>query len=109
MPEAREIIAVIVTLGSFGLLAGYVFTGGHLDSGTGVGLVAFSSGSLGSVLGFYFGKANGAQAALAVAATTLSNQAIAASTQRRTGDPPMVQAPVTVVAAPAPPILGNPG
>src|SRR5713226_8813587 len=84
--DAREIIAVIVTLGSFGLLAGYVFTGGHLDSGTGVGLVAFCSGSLGSVLGFYFGKSNGAQAALANSALQLSQQANVASSQRRVTD-----------------------
>lgn len=97
MPDAREIIAVIVTIGSFGLLGGYIFTGGHLDSGTGVGLVAFSSGALGSVLGFYFGKTNGTQAALAQSATALSNQALTAATQRRAGDPQVVTAPVTVV------------
>lgn len=104
MPEAREIIAVIVTVGSFGLIGGYVFTGGHLDSGTGVALVAFTAGALGAVLGFYFGKTNGTQAALATATTALANQALLQSSQRRSGDaPPLptVQAPVTVTAPPA--------
>ena len=92
MPEAREIIAVIVTLGSFGMLGGYVFyTGGHLDSGTGVALVAFSSGALGSVLGFYFGKTNGAQIALASSTTQLANQAILANQQRRAAFAPPVK------------------
>jgi hypothetical protein len=98
--DAREVIAVIVTLGSFGLLGGFVFTGGHLDSGTGVALVAFCSGSLGTVLGFYFGRTNGAATALALSATTLSQQALIASTQRRSSDAPVVVVPVPSVATP---------
>lgn len=92
--DAREIIAVIVTLGSFVLLGGFIFSGGKLDTGTGVGLVAFCSGSLSAVLGFYFGKTNGAQTALANAAAALSNQALFATTQRRVTD----GAAVTVIA-----------
>jgi hypothetical protein len=96
--DAREIIAVIVTLGTFGLLGGFVFTGGHLDSGTGVALVAFTSGSLGSVLGFYFGKTNGAQTQLASSTTMLASQALQMASQRRTTD-----VLVPGVTQPAPP------
>lgn len=103
MPDAREVLAVIVTLGSFGLLAGYIFTGGHLDSGTGVGLVAFTSGSLGSVLGFYFGKTNGAQTAMAHASAELSTQAIQAAINRRAGDFSAPLTPVAAVVLAAPP------
>lgn len=103
MPDAREVIAVVVTIGSFSLLGGFIFTGGHLDSGTGVGLVAFCSGSLGSVLGFYFGKTNGAQAQLAASTASLADQATAilvAAGQRRSGD--------VTVTAPSGPITVSP-
>jgi len=106
MPAAREIIAIIVTLGTFALLGGYIFTGGHLDSGTGVALVAFTSGSLGSVLGFYFGKTNGAQTQLANSTTQLATQALTMASQRRTGD---VLVPGVTTPAPPPPPMGNPG
>lgn len=108
MPDAREIIAVLVTIGSFGLLGGYIFTGGHLDSGTGVGLVAFSSGALGAVLGFYFGKTNGAQTQLALSTSSLANQALNMVAARRAGDV-TVTGPATVTSTPAastPPSLG---
>lgn len=110
MPDAREILAVVVVLGSFGLLGGYVFTGGHLDSGTGVAIVAFCSSGLSAVLGFYFGKTNGAQAQLASSTAALAVQAsqiLSAAGQRRAGDPLPLPTPADVVARGTQ--LGNPG
>lgn len=108
--DVKGIIAVLVVVGSFGLIAGYIFTGGKLDTGTGVAVVAFCSSPMSLVIGFYFGHINGAATALAQASTALASQALVASVQRRTGDPtppPVVAASGSTVVAVVPPAAGS--
>lgn len=81
-----------MTVGAFGLMGGFLYTGGHLDSGTGVGLAVFCTAPISAILGFYFGKTNGTQEAMAQAALS----ALQMAAQRRTSDIPVVTAPVTV-------------
>ena len=98
MPDAKEVLAVLIVIGCFALFGGYLLQGGHLDTGTGVALSVFCTSPLSIVIGFYFGKANGVQTGLATSALQLAQSAIQQSAQRRTGDPATVTAPVTVLA-----------
>jgi hypothetical protein len=90
--DVKGIVAVLVVLGSFGLMGVDVVQGKTPDAVT----IGFSSGALMLVLGFYFGHINGAATALASNATALAAQAIAAATARRAGDV-TVTGPVAVV------------
>jgi hypothetical protein len=56
---ARDILAIIMTVASFALIGGFLFTGGRLDSGTGVALSVFCTAPISALLGFYFGRVNG--------------------------------------------------
>lgn len=112
--DIKGLIAVLVIIGSFGLIGIYVYRGEVPDAT----IVAFVSLPLGAVIGFYFGHINGAATALAQQTTTLAAQAIAAASTRRTTDvgpapvPPAGSAVLVIppAAAPAaPPTLGNPG
>lgn len=100
--DVKGIIAVLVIIGSFGLIGIYVERGQVPDAT----IVAFVSLPLGAVIGFYFGHINGAATALANSAIDLSTQAIAASSQRRSGDT-TVSGPATVTVVP-PPTSGSP-
>ena len=80
--DVKGIIAVLVIIGSFGLIGIYVERSQVPDAT----IVAFVSLPLGAVIGFYFGHINGAATALANNATSLASQAIIATAQRRVGD-----------------------
>ena len=85
--DIKGIVAVLVVIGSFALIGGYVFMGKVPDA-TVAGIVGTS---LGLVLGFYFGHQNGSASALATQASVLNQQAtqiLTLSSQRRQGDPP---------------------
>lgn len=94
--DVKGIIAILVILGVFAIIGVYVYRGQAPDAV----VASLASGALMAVISFYFGHVNGAATALANQAAQLASQAITASTQRRAGDPPTVQAPVTVVAPP---------
>lgn len=95
--DIKGIIAVLVIIGSFGLVGIYVERGVVPDAT----IMAFVSLPLGAVIGFYFGHINGAATALAQQTTALAAQALTASVQRRTGDI-TVSGPVAVTATPVP-------
>lgn len=96
--DVKGIVAVLVVIGAF-FLMGIPIAENRIPDTASVG---FASGGLMLVLGFYFGHINGAATALAQQTTGLAVQAMQMATARRTGDPAVVTAPVTVVA-PAPP------
>lgn len=78
----KGVVAVLVVLGSFGLIGIDVVQGKSPDTA----VLGVCGTAMGLVLGFYFGHINGAATALANSAITLSAQAIAASVARRAGD-----------------------
>src|SRR6267378_2693781 len=80
--DVKGIVAVLVVVGSFGLIGIDVVQGKTPDTA----VLGVCGTALGLVLGFYFGHINGAATALANSAVELSNQAIAASLARRAGD-----------------------
>jgi hypothetical protein len=97
--DVKGIVAVLVVVGSFGLIGVYVVQGKTPDTA----ILAVCGTSLGLVLGFYFGHINGAATALANSATELAAQAIAAATARRAGDVTVTgPAAVVPVAVPVP-------
>ena len=105
--DIKGIIAVLVIIGSFGLVGIYVERGVVPDAT----IMAFVSLPLGAVIGFYFGHINGAATALAQQTTALAAQALTASVQRRTGDitvsgPVAVTATPVAVTTPIPPVNG---
>jgi hypothetical protein len=84
--DIKGIVAVLVVIGSFGLIGIYVLEG-HVPDATVAGIVGTA---LGLVLGFYFGHVNGSTQAAANQAAQLSLQAtqiLTAAQQRRAGDP----------------------
>lgn len=103
--DVKGLVAVLVVIGAFILMGIPVAENRTLDTAN----VAFSSGALMLVLGFYFGHINGAATALANNATALAAQAITAVGQRRAGDPTppsvpgMVPVAVVVTNPPAAP------
>ncbi len=101
--DIKGAIALLVIVGSFALIGVYALRNESPD----VTVVAMISTPVGAVIGFYFGHINGAATQLATQTTALAAQALAASTQRRGGDPPVVTAPALVV--PAPPAAGPSG
>lgn len=99
--DVKGILAVLVIVGDFGLVAPYV-----IRNETPNDLVlTFVSGSLMLILGFYFGHLNGTQSALANSAVNLASQAnqmLALASQRRVTDPTQVQViPVPPTIPPA--------
>lgn len=97
--DVKGIVAVLVVVGSFGLLGIDVVQGKAPDTA----VLGVCGTALGLVLGFYFGHINGAATTLANSAIALSNQAIVAATTRRAGDVTVVgPAAVVPVAAPIP-------
>lgn len=96
--DIKGLIAVLVIIGSFGLIGIYVLRG-QVPDATVVGIVSLP---LGAVIGFYFGHINGAATALANQTTLLANQALTASLARRQGDT-TVTGPVTVTTSAPPP------
>lgn len=96
--DLKGIVAVLVVLGSFGLIGIYVLQGRVPD----VAILGFCGTSTGMVLGFYFGHLNGSQTALASSAVQLAQQAI----EKRAVAQASAPLPVAVVStqqAPGPP------
>jgi len=85
--DIKGVLAILVVVGSFGLLAPYAYTLRPPDHE----LLLFVGGALMLVLGFFFGHVNGAQTALANSAVQLAQQAI----EKRTSAP---QGSTTVAA-----------
>lgn len=84
--DVKGIIAVLVVVGCFGLIAPYVIR----DQVPDALVLAFTTGALMLILGFYFGHLNGTQTALANSAVSLASQAqgmLTLAAQRRVGDP----------------------
>lgn len=84
--DIKGVIAIIVVVGCFGLIAPYVIRGTVPDAL----VLAFVTGALMLILGFYFGHLNGTQTALANSAVSLATQAqnmLTLASQRRVGDP----------------------
>jgi hypothetical protein len=108
VPDVKGVIAVLVIIGDFGLVAPYVIRNEVPDSL----VLAFVTGSLMLILGFYFGHL-GTQTALANSAVTLATQAqtmLTLAAQRRVSDPTQVQVvpvPPTIPAAPVSPTAGS--
>lgn len=100
--DIKGVIAILVVIGCFGLIAPYVVRNEVPDAL----VLAFVTGALMLILGFYFGHLNGTQTALANSAVALASQAQAilqAAQQRRAGDstqvivtPPSTTPPVAV-------------
>jgi hypothetical protein len=106
--DVKGIVAVLVVIGSFGLLGVYVLHG-QVPDATISGIIGTA---LGLVLGFYFGHVNGVAQAAANQAAQLSIQAstiLQAAQQRRAGDPRTDQATTPPIGLPSniPPV-GNP-
>lgn len=95
--DVKGIIAVLVIIGSFGLIGIYVERSQVPDAT----IVAFVSLPLGAVIGFYFGHINGAATALANSAISLSSSALQAASQRRVGDPTLAGQAAGAAAAAA--------
>lgn len=88
--DIKGVIAVLVVIGCFGLIAPYVIRNEVPDSL----ILTFVSGALMLILGFYFGHLNGTQTALANSAVQLATQAqniLTLAQQRRVTDPTQVQ------------------
>ena len=71
--DVKGAIAILVVVGSFGLIAPYVYTGRAPDHD----VLLFVSAALMLVLGFFFGHVNGTQTTLANSAVQLATQALA--------------------------------
>lgn len=94
--DVKGIIAVLVVIGSFALMGVYVYQD-RIPDATVAGIVGTS---MGLVLGFYFGHANGSVAALASQAAILNQQAtqiLTRAASRRQSDPPPLIPPVPPV------------
>lgn len=102
LPDAREVIAVLIVGGAFGLMFYYLSTGGKLDSGTGVALVAFCGQPVAAIIGFYFGRTNGAATALAQSSNNLAVLSLQMAQQRRAGDVVVTAATVPSTTPPPP-------
>lgn len=99
--DIKGIVAILVVIGSFGLMGIYVYEGKVPDA-TVAGIVGTA---MGLVLGFYFGHQNGSASALANQASVLNQQAtqiLTLASQRRQSDPPPAIPPA------APFQVGNP-
>lgn len=70
--DVKGVIAILVVLGSFGLIAPYVIQLRAPDHD----VLLFVSAALMLVLGYFFGHINGTQTALANSAVQLAQQAI---------------------------------
>ena len=93
--DVKGIVAVLVVVGSFGLIGVYVIHQEVPD----VAVIGLCGTALGMVLGFYFGHLNGSQTALANAAVGLAAQAL----QKRATDNLGPSVPLVAVAAAPPP------
>jgi hypothetical protein len=109
--DVKGVIAILVVIFSFVLVGGSMYVDvGHTPDPS---AVAIAGTALGAVLGFYFGHANGAAAALTQNAASLNasaaqlnsqaTQILSLAQQRRSSD-----TSGAVVAVSGPP-LGNPG
>lgn len=97
--DVKGAIAILVIVGSFGLLGIYVFRGQVPDAT----VVAFVALPLGAVIGFYFGHINGAATALSNNATELARSALTAAARRRVTDVTSGSVPLAAVVVAAPP------
>jgi len=71
--DAKSLLAILIVLGTFGILGIYVYEGKAPDAV----IASILSGALVGVVGFYFGHQNGTVTALAATATQLATTAIA--------------------------------
>ena len=78
--SVKGIVAILVVLGCFGLIAPYAIR----DQAPDALVLAFVTGALMLVLGFYFGHVNGE----ATANLAASQQILTLAQQRRVTDPP---------------------
>lgn len=96
--DTKGIVAVAVVLGSFGLVAPYVIR----DQAPDALVLAFVTGALMLVLGFYFGHINGSLSGLASATSqlaTLTSQVANQALEKRAAAAAVVASVTTPPAA----------
>jgi membrane protein YqaA with SNARE-associated domain len=79
--DIKGILAILVIIGDFLLIGVYVIRNETPD---GV-IIAIVSSSIGAILGFYFGHANGSMTALSAATVSLANRTNPGSTVSEAG------------------------
>jgi len=95
--DAKSLLAILIVLGTFGILGIYVYEGKAPDAV----IASILSGALVGVVGFYFGHQNGTVTALAATATQLATTAIAQQSQQSSPVVATVPLVATIPAAAA--------